>query len=183
MGGFFSSLFGGKNDVLNANIAKTGAIGDFSTGMGEKNLTTASDFWNGILSGDSSRQMSVVAPQVNAAKTSAAQENKTTAEMGTRSGGTAASTAATNDKVHSYITSLLGDLTGKAAGEVGSIGSSQLGAGLEAYGKQTDMSQLRMKNWEDSILGRGITTAVSAAETYALGGGGGGSDKDTDDGK
>jgi len=175
--GFFSSLFGGQNETLNANIAKTGAIGDFSTGMGEKNLTTASDFWNSILSGDSSKQMAVLNPAISSVKTSTAQENKSTAEMGTRSGGNAASTAATNDKVHDYITKLIGDLTGKAAGEVGSIGSNQLNVGLEALGKQTDMSQQRMQNWSDSILGLGVTKAAGAAEGMALGaltGGGGG---------
>jgi hypothetical protein len=161
---FLSSLFGGQNSTLNANIAKTGAIGDFSTGMGEKNLTTASDFWNSILSGDSSKQMAVLNPAISSVKTSTAQENKSTAEMGTRSGGNAASTAATNDKVHDYITKLIGDLTGKAAGEVGSIGSNQLNVGLEALGMQTDMSQKRMENWEKSILGKGITTAVQSAE-------------------
>jgi len=33
-----------------------------------------------------------------------------------------------------------------------------------------NLGQQRFQNWMDSIAGKGITTAVSAAETYALGG-------------
>jgi hypothetical protein len=161
---FFGSLFGGSNPTLNANIQKTGAIGDWSTGLGEKNLTAASSFWDALLSGDSSKQMAALAPEVSAAKTSAAQENKTASQFGTRSGGTAASTAATKDKVHAWLTNLIGNLTGSAAGELGSTGGSLLSTGLGAYGSQTAMSQQRMRNWANSILGHGIITSFQTGE-------------------
>jgi hypothetical protein len=126
------------------------------------------------VSGDASKQMQTLAPQISAAKTSNAQTQKSNAEMGTRSGGTAASNNASSDKLHSDITNLVGSLTGGAASSLASLGSSEMSTGLGALGQEQGATAQRMQNWSDSILGKGITTAVSAAETYALGGMGGG---------
>ncbi len=167
--GWWSSLFTGSNPTLSSDMNKTGSSADFSTGMGEKNLTSSSKFFNDILSGDSSKQSQALAPEIGAAKTSAAQTNKTNAEFGTRSGGTAASTAATNDKVHSDITGMVGNLTGTAANSLASSGSNLISQGMQGYKQQADMSQDQLENWSNSIFGKGITTAVSAAETMALG--------------
>lgn len=82
----------------------------FATNLGEKDLTASSDFMNAILSGDATKQAQVLAPEISAAKTSAAQDRKTGAEFGTRSGGTTAANNAATDKVHSDITDLLGNL-------------------------------------------------------------------------
>ena len=122
------------------------------------------------MSGDASKQMQTLAPEISAAKTSNQQSQKTATEMGTRSGGTAASNNASSDKLHSDITNMIGSLTGGAASSLASLGSSEMSTGLGALGQEQAATAERMKNWSDSILGRGITTAVSAAETYALGG-------------
>jgi len=163
---FWSSIFGGANPTLSTNIGNFGSIGGFATGMGEKNLSTASNFWNSILSGDATKQMQALAPEVSAAKTSAAQTNKTTAEMGTRSGGTAASTAATNDKVHADITNLIGSLTNSAATGLASTGGSLLSQGMSAFGTQAELSEEQLANLKDSILGKGIAGAVNYAEAF-----------------
>ena len=167
--GWLSSLFSGSNGTLSSDIKKTGQAADFATGLGEKNLTTSSDFWNSILSGDSSKTSKALASQIGAAKTSAAQTNKTNAELGTRSGGTAASTAATNDKVHSDVTSMIGDLTGKAASNLQSSGSSELSTGLQGLNQQASLSQDQLENWSNSIFGKGITSGVAAGESFGLG--------------
>ncbi len=173
MGGFFSALFGGQNSVLNSDIGKMGQIGGFATDTGEKNISAGSDFMRALTSGDASKISQVLAPAISAAKTSNQQTQKTNAEMGTRSGGTAATNAASSDKLHSDITNLTGSLTGNAASNLLSSGTSLLGQGAAATQGEADLSQIRYQNWMDSILGKGITTAVSAAETYALGGMGG----------
>ena len=115
--------------------------------------------------------MQVLAPEINAAKTSAYQDTKTTSELGNRSGGTAASNAATTDKLHGYFANLFGDLTGKAAGALMSAGGSLMGTGLSAYGQQISASQQQMRNWSQSILGHamisGVQTAEEAGELYA----------------
>lgn len=165
---FWASLFGGSNPTLSSTIGQTGQIGGFATNLGEKNLTSSSNFWSSILSGDSSKISQTLAPEISAAKTSAQQQNKSTAEFGTRSGGTAASTAATNDAVHSSITNLIGGLTSSAASGLASTGSGLLGTGLSAYGQQADLSQQQIQNWANSILGLGVTKAAGYGEGFAL---------------
>ena len=170
MGSFFSALFGGSSANLNQNIGKTGQVADFATSLGEGNATAGSDFMRAITSGDASKISQTLAPEISAAKTSNQQSQKTNAEMGTRSGGTAAKNAASSDKLHSDITNLTGSLTGKAADTLLSSGSTFLGQGEAANMDNANLGQQRFQNWMDSIAGKGITTAVSAAETYALGG-------------
>ncbi len=122
-----------------------------------------------ILSGDSSKQMQVLGPEINAAKTSTAQDQKTTSMFAPRSGGTAASNAASSDKVHGFIADLIGKLSGSAADSLTSAGSNLVNTGLGAYGQQEQASQEQMQNWSDSIFGKGITTAAAAGESFALG--------------
>lgn len=176
--GFWDSLFGGANSSLSSDMAKTKQVGDFSTGMGESNLTAGSNFFKSILSGDASKQAQVLAPAISSAKTQASQDNKKNAIFGTRSGGTAAASSATDDKVHSDITNLIGNLTGGAASNLTSTGGNLLSTGLSATGQNAEMSQQQMENWANSILGLGTTKAAGAAEGAAIGaltGGGGGS--------
>ena len=93
--------------------------------------------------------------------------------MGTRSGGTAASNAASSDKLHSDITNMIGSLTGGAAGSLASLGSSEMSTGLGALGQEQGATAQRMQNWQNSILGKGITGAAQAGEAFATGGVGG----------
>jgi hypothetical protein len=168
--GFFSSIWGGSNKTLNQDIPKLGQVGDWSTGQGEGDIAVGTNFYKSLLSGDSSDQMKVLSPEINAAKTSANQDNKTATEFGTRSGGTAASTATTNDKVRSSITDLLGKLTGSAASNLTSTGGSLMGTGLSAYGQQIGASQQQMANWSKSIAGHvmisGVQSLEEAGESY-----------------
>lgn len=166
MGSWFSSLFAGANPTLGTDIKKTGQVADFATGMGEKNLTTSSNFFNSILSGDSSKINQALAPEISAAKTSANQQNKTASEFGTRSGGTAASTAATSDKVHSDITNLIGSLTGNAASNLQSSGENLVNTGLQGINQQASLSQEQIDNWKNSIFGSAITGAVNYGESF-----------------
>ena len=167
--GFWGALFGGKNDVLNQDINQTGQIAGYATGQGEKNLSSASDFWNSIVSGDSSKISQALAPEISSAKSQAAQDIKKSTMFSPRSGGTAASNAATADKTHGYITNLIGSLTGNAVSGLASTGTNELSTGLSATGQQAELSQERYQNWMDSILGKGLTTAAGAAETFGLG--------------
>jgi hypothetical protein len=166
---FLSALFGGQNNTLSGDIGQTGNLAGFASSLGQKDLTSSSGFWQSILSGDSSKISQALAPAISSAKTSAQQQNTSTAEFGTRSGGTAASTAATNDKVHADITNLIGGLTGSAASNLASTGSGLLGTGLSAYGEQAGLSQQQMENWRQSLFGGAITGAVGIGLNY-LGG-------------
>jgi hypothetical protein len=166
---FWGSLFGGASPELNTLIGQFGQTGSNAIGQGQKDTNQAGNFFSSILSGDSSKIAQSLAPAISSAKTSAQQQNKTNALFGGRSGGTAASANATNDKVHSDITNLIGSLTGSSASSLGSLGSSLLNTGLGALGQQQGAVQQRIQNWNDSILGLGTTTAAGAAEGFALG--------------
>jgi hypothetical protein len=89
--------------------------------------------------------------------------------MGGRSGGTAAANASAQDKLHSDLTNLIGSLTNSSASGLANLGTNMVSTGITSLGDQVDASQMQMQNWSQSILGKGITTGVSAAETFALG--------------
>jgi hypothetical protein len=154
MSGFFSSVLGGSNSTLNSAIPQLGQTSDWATGQGKADVGAGTDWFKALLSGDSTKQMQALAPEVSAMKTSNAQTQKTNAEMGTRSGGTAASNAASSDKFHSDLTNLIGSLTNNAASSLTSTGGSLLGTGLEATGQQIGASEQQMKNWEHSLAGK-----------------------------
>ena len=168
MAGLFSALFGGKNDVLNQTIGQTAQQAGFDTKEGQSDVTAGTDFLKSIIGGDASKQAQALAPEISAAKTSAQNSNKTAAEMGTRSGGTAATTAKTNDSLHAYITDLIGKLTGTAATALPQIGTNLTSQGTAATMDEAKLGQQRMQNWLNSIIGKGTTTAVESAENAGL---------------
>jgi hypothetical protein len=161
---FMSSIWGGQNQTLNANIAKTGQIGDWSTSQGEGDVTAGTGFFKDILSGDSGKEAAVLAPEMNAAKTGTYQDVKTTAMFNPRSGGTAASTAAIADKLHGYFANLIGTLKGSAADKLTSTGSDLTKTGLSAYGQEIGASQQQMANWSKSIGGHVMISGVQSLE-------------------
>ena len=165
---FASAIFGGSNPSLNTDIGLTGQLGGNLTGQGQSYTNAAGNFYQSILSGDSSKIARSLAPEITAAKTSQQNDQKTASMFGGRSGGTAASTAAAGDKTHADITNLIGSLTNSSASSLGSLGSSMIGQGLGAISSNADMSQTRIQNWSNSILGLGTTAAAGAGEALAL---------------
>ena len=163
---FLNSLFGGQNTQLDKGIGQFNNYADFANQQGEGDTSAASKYFQGILGGDSSTVAKTLAPQIGDAKSSAQQQNKTLSQFGTRSGGTAATTAANNDKVHSDITNLIGNLTGGAASGAASLGTAQQGLAQQATGEADQTAQLRMQNWLNSILGKGITGAINYGESF-----------------
>jgi hypothetical protein len=168
MGGFFGALFGGQSKNLDKLIGQYGQIGGQQTGEGQSNENTASNFWNSIVSGDSSKISQALAPEISAAKTSNQQTQKTNAIFGTRSGGTAASNAASSDALHANLVNLTGSLTNSSASNLASLGTNQVSTGLGALGQQQNAVAQQMANWSNSILGKGISSAASFAESYGL---------------
>ncbi len=160
-------MFGIDMGVSGDQSAQHGSLeqsSGFATGLGENDLTASSKFMQGILSGDSSKITSLLAPQIGALKTSAQQTAKTTAENGTRSGGTAATAAAANDKVHSDITNLVAGITGNAASTLGSEGSNLLSTGMAGtqagFDQATKLQQQKLAKFNDIV---NSTAAVAAA--------------------
>src|ERR1700754_3356812 len=73
----------------------------FASNLGEKNLTTSSDFMNDILSGDPTKIGQVLAPQIDAIKGRAQQQKNNLAEFGNRSGGTNSAASSIDSGVNS----------------------------------------------------------------------------------
>jgi hypothetical protein len=161
----FGIGMGASTDEKNQYGALTSASG-FATGLGEKDLTSSSDFMNSILSGDSSKISQVLAPQISAAKQRAQQGTKTAAEFGNRGGGTAASTSAINDKVHSDITDLIGNLTGSSVSGLSTTGSDLLGKGIS--GTATGFNEaLQMQKQRASMFDDIFKSSAQVAGTVA----------------
>ena len=170
MSGFASSLFGGSNSTLSGDMASTGNIGNFSSAMGQGNITNSSNFFNSLLSGNSKDQAKVLAPQIKTMQDQGQQQLNTTSQFGNRSGGTNASNQKNMDTTRGNISSSISSLTGGAANSLMSSGQSLLGTSLNASQQQANMSETQMDNWKSSILGSGISQASSAAITGGVGG-------------
>lgn len=146
----------------------TGQTSGFANDLGQKNATAGSGFFSSLLSGDATKTAQTLAPEISSAKTSLQQDQKKNATMGTRSGGTAASNNAAQDKIHSDITNLTGSLTGGAASTLLSSGSGLLSTALGGYNQQANMSQEQLSNWQGSLFG-GALTGGAAIGMKALG--------------
>jgi len=166
MSNYFASLFGGQNTDLNSDINQSGAISGFATGVGEGDVTAASKFYQDILSGDPTQEATALAPEISSLKKRAEENKKTSAEFGTRSGGTAAANAASDANVNADIFNLTGGLKRDAASGAASLGTSEQGLGLNANEVNAQESQQRMKNWQDSILSQGISGAINYGESF-----------------
>lgn len=166
---FWTSLLGGSNPTLNRDINQFGQIGSFATGLGESNLSQASNFMSSILSGNQSKIGKVLGPEISNIKGQGEQSKLQTAQFGNRGGGSNASMQMADDKSRASINSMISSLLGSSASGLASSGSSLLGQGMQAYGQQAGLSQERVQNWANSILGRGITGAAGAAESFGLG--------------
>lgn len=123
-------------------FGELGALANFSTSLGEKNLGEASNFWSSILSGDPSKISQVLGPEISAINQQGQQKKKTAAEFGNRGGGTNAGIQMTDDATRSSVDSLFADLTKSAAGELGSLGSGLLSAGLSGHEAAFDASKV-----------------------------------------
>ena len=165
---FFSSLFGGQNKTLNSGINTAGQVSQNQIGTGEKLTGLSADWLSGLLSGDTSKVMQLLSPQVSALKQRGQQEKQTTAQFGNRAGGTNAKMATADDTTRSEIGSMISKLTGEAVSGAGTIGTSMLDTGMKALNTQVDFSQQQMENWAKSILGQGVGEAAGAAEGAAL---------------
>ncbi|CAN5950979.1 unnamed protein product [Sphagnum jensenii] len=180
MSGFWSSLFGGSSSNLNNDISATSDLSSYASGLGKTNTTKGSTFFQSLLSGDPTKTSQILAPEISNQKTSVQSDQKKGAQEGNRSGGTAAANAYEKDKAHSDITAATAKLTGEAANTLLSSGQSLLGTALGGYQENAALDHQRMQNWENSILGKGITGAAAYGESAGLGaipggGGGGGS--------
>jgi len=149
-------------------MAKEGSLADFSTGIGEKDTSAASQYENDILSGDPTKESEALAPEISAAKKRSEEAKKGRSEFGNRSGGATSANAATDAGVNTDILNMEGGLKTGAAGALAQTGQSNLQNATSNLQSQEQMSQQQMQNYANSILGKGITEAVGTAESAGL---------------
>lgn len=168
-GAIFFGIDMGVSPQENQQYGNLTSASGFATNLGESDLASSSKFMQAILSGDSSKVSQVLAPQISAAKVSAQQNNKTSAELGTRSGGDAASIAATNDKTHSDVTDMIAELTGSSASGLSSAGSGLLSAGMSGdiagFGEAQKLQQQKLSQFNNII---GSSASVASGVLGAL---------------
>jgi len=164
--GFFQSLFGGQNKVLSGDINQTGQLAGTASQLGTNNATAGSNFFSSLLSGDSSKIATALAPAISAGQQGAQQQKAETAQFSNRSGGNNAKMQTIDSATRGNITNMVGGMQSGAASTLLSSGQSLLGTALGGYGQQAQLSQDQMKNWESSILGSGITGAVNYGESF-----------------
>lgn len=110
-----------------------GNIGNFATSTGESDISTASDFWRSIISGDPNQLSRVLGPEYSNISKRGQQELKTLSEFGTRSGGTAAQQQQIGETERAESTALEGGVLETAADRLGSMGTGLLSTGLSAH--------------------------------------------------
>ena len=165
---FFSSLFGGSNAAIDNAMANAGQIMNFGTNLGEKNLTTGSNFYNDVLSGDPTKIGAILGPELSGIQQQGQQQIQTAGEFGNRSGGTNAAAQTNIDTQRANVERMISQLTGQAAGAVTGIGENALGTGLNANKTSAEEGQMQLNNIMNSIFGKSFAdfaqTGLNAAE-------------------
>lgn len=166
---FLSSLFGGSNSTLNNNIGSLGSLAGFASGQGTGDISSASNFWKSILSGDPSQIGKSLAPEISASQQQGQQQKNAIAQFGNRSGGNNSAAQSIDAQGRGNIINLIGGLQSSAAGNLASTGSGLLNTSLNATSLQNQTSQQQMQNWLNSILGQGISSGIGSLEGFGLG--------------
>lgn len=177
------SLFGigmGPTGEEKAMYGQVAGIGRFGTSAGEADISKAQNFWSSILSGDPTKIATVLGPEMSAVNRQAQQQKQSTAQFGTRSGGTTGTMQAIDDATLSSIRSMISTLTGGAATSLGNMGTSLLNTGLSgatsAFGEANIMQQQNAAKWQDifnsiaTIAGIGIGGATGGFTGAVKGG-------------
>lgn len=167
--GFWASLFGGQNQTLNNAIPATSGIANWATNAGESNVGAGTNWMQSILSGDQAKIAQALSPAISAQQNQVSQAKNQIAQFGNRSGGTSSAAQSADAAARGNIINLIGSLQSGTAANITSVGSNLLDTGLNAFNASAGLSQQRIQNWQDSILGRGLTTAAAYGEATALG--------------
>lgn len=166
--GFLDTLFTGNNDTLNKLQSNYGQQGGVATKLGTNDTSTASDFFHSILSGGGSKYL---APQTDAYAKQGSGQLMNLSQFGNRSGGTNSEAQQVGDHTRASTNDLYSSLSSGAATGLENIGVQQQQLGLENEGQEDQVTQQIQQNQANSILGKGISSAVGAAESFGLGAG------------
>lgn len=146
-------------------------IGSFGTSVGEGDINAASGFYNTILGGNQEAISKLLAPQISTIQKQGQQQLQTQAEFGNRSGGTNAGNQNLMDTERANVSNMVSNLTGQAAGNLGSMGTNLLGLGASAsegaFNEAKTMQDQSASKWNDIFksigsIGGGILGSIPA---------------------
>lgn len=143
-----SFLFGGaaKTDRQNqlGSWNDLNSVFDFGSKSGENQITqgaaglsSASDYFKALMSGDQAKMAQVLAPQISTIKDQQQQRVNTLSQFGNRSGGTNAQAQSDTEAAGKSIQQLFDMLGPEAAQEVAQISGQQEGLGTGVLGLGT----------------------------------------------
>lgn len=139
-----SSQEQGQYNLLNSSS-------QFATGLGQNNLTQSSEFFSNLLKDP----MKALAPEVAASQKQVGEANKTNAEFGTRSGGTAAAGQTASSKARGDIISDMTTAQTGAAKDLATTGSNLLSTGMQGqeagFGEAKTIQGQKASQWSDLI--------------------------------
>jgi hypothetical protein len=167
--GFLGGILTGSDPTLGKNIGNFQTAAGFDTGIGEGDVTKASQWYNDILSGDPTKMAEAVAPETAAIQGETQQAKDQTAQFGGRSGGTAAAIAGMDANSRAQIIKLLGGLQSGAAGSLGGLGTTEQGMATTNEEAADAASEQQLQNQKNSVLGKGIADFASTAENAGEG--------------
>jgi hypothetical protein len=154
----------GGEETTAGNLTNTSTA---ATGLGLGDLSTASNFWDTILSGNQQNISALLGPEFGAISGQAQQNIDTTGQFGNRSGGTNAAIQNTTNSVRGADTSLIDQLTAAAPTALANIGSGTLSTGVGAeegaFSAQNTLQQQTANQWNDIF--NSITSLAAAPFT------------------
>lgn len=147
------SIFTGSSPGLSSSINGAQGLAGFGTNNGENNETAASNYYNGILSGDPAKIAQTLAPELSTNQQQTQQQKQTMAQFGSRSGGNTGAANAADSASRANVVNLIGGAQqGAAAGEAG-LGENQVNSATQNNMNAGQLSEEALKNSQNSILG------------------------------
>ena len=176
-------LFGGIFNLLSGNPysqeqSQFGSLANQQIGAGQSAQGSAENYFQNVLNNPTQ----ALAPEISAGQGQVQQQNLENANFGNRGGGTNASTQAAAGQERGNILNMISGMQGQAAGELGSLGSQQIGQGSNALGSQAGLAGA-WRNSETNSLGQigqavggmlsglptgGSGTAASSVDPYQM---------------
>jgi hypothetical protein len=165
---FLGGIFTGSSPTETGDQNQAGGVAGFGTTVGEGDVGTASGFDQTLLEGNPAATAKLLAPQISAITGQGQQQKQTNAEFGNRSGGVNSENQTIDDKTRGNIDTMISQLTGSAASNLGNLGVQEQGVGLQANQLQDDEAQQQLQNQKNSVIGQGIgdfaQTGLNAGE-------------------
>ena len=167
---FLGGIFTGSNPTLTGDEGQAGQIAGFGTSQGEGDIGAASAFDQNLLNGNSAEDAKLLAPEISNITGQTQQQANTIGQFGGRSGGNNSEVQAAGDKARASVNDMVSQLTGGAASQLGSLGTSTLGLGLNANQVQSSEAQQQLENERSGILGGALAGGVAAGADALTGG-------------